>query len=42
MDMVKRAIYIYIYIYIFFLGGCYHQVSCRIITVSVASGVDIY
>lgn len=38
MDMVKRAIYIYIY----FLGGCYHQVSCRIITVSVASGVDIY
>lgn len=27
---------------IFFLGGCYHQVSCRIITVSVASRVDIY
>lgn len=39
MDMVKRAIYIYIYN---ILGGCYHQVSCRIITVSVASGVDIY
>lgn len=37
MDMVKRAIYNF-----FFLGGCYHQVSCRIITVSVASRVDIY
>lgn len=37
MDMVKGAIYNFF----FFLGGCYHQVSCRIITVSVASRVDI-
>lgn len=36
MDIDKGAIYSR------FLGSYYHQVSCRIISVSVALRVDIY